>query len=360
MRKSLLILLALLSLVVASCGGEQGDVTTTLDESEVDVPDAVLLSYELAAGDIFVYDVDLTQTITMTAEGDGGSVTGDEEIPEAADIEITASGTVTYDVAAGTEDGTYEVTITGEFDDLTATGTVDGEPISDGEVPDFTDMAGAEPFSVTVIVDDQGNIVPEANELEDPFGGLMGGLEGFGGGSLPGTQLGHFFGPAFADQEVTVGDTWSDTVESPGLGEEMIVTTISSEVTGTDTVDGSEVFVIETNSTTSPIEFDMAEFMIALFSGFMTDDANAEDQAEIDAITENLRFLIATDEALSDSTTYFDPAASLTKQFDFTSGSNITMDINFPDETTGEMAGFVMEMSVGQTLNQRLVTAPDA
>jgi hypothetical protein len=36
------------------------------------------------------------------------------------------------------------------------------------------------------------------------------------------------------------------------------------------------------------------------------------------------------------------------------------MDMNIPDETTGEMSGFVMDMVIDQDLEYRLITAPPA
>ena len=91
----------------------------------------------------------------------------------------------THTVADGPEEGTYEIHITGNFDDVSVTGTVDGEPVDSSEVPDFASM---EPIDVTVVVDDQGNVISAGGEdLEDPLGGMLGDLGPMGGGA-PGTR----------------------------------------------------------------------------------------------------------------------------------------------------------------------------
>lgn len=316
------------------------------------------MSYSLAAGDTFVYAVEVVQTIDMTSEGEGGALAeGEEELPAAAAVELTASGTFTFDVADGPEAGTYEVTITSDLTDVTASGTVDGEPIPDDETPDF---AAIEPVSVTVIVDEQGNVIPESTDLEDPFAGMLGGMGSFGPGAVPGTQLGQFFGPPFLDEEVTVGDTWSTTFDTPGLAAEPIKSSVTTTVTGTDSVDGFEVLVVESETVIDAFEFDLGQFFLGLFTGFIPDDATEEEQAELDALVENLRFVMSFEDSRSDSTTHFDAEAGLTRRFEVSSSSSIGMDVNFPDEETGEMAGFVMEMSIDQTVSHTLVSGPSA
>jgi hypothetical protein len=118
---------------------------------------------------------------------------------------------------------------------------------------DIPDFAGMEPIDVTVVVDEQGNIIPQDTGMgEDLLGGLggLGGLDMLGQlGSSAG--VGQFIGPPFSQEEVTVGDTWSETAEIPTLpGNDPITTKVDSEVVGADTIEGNEVFVIETTTTT--------------------------------------------------------------------------------------------------------------
>lgn len=352
MRKSSLIISTVMLVVLAGCSDSSGnpDQSTTLPENQ---PEPVLLSYSLAAGTEYTYDVEMTQNIVMTAEGSGSSV-GEEDFPGAADVQMTAKGTISYSVAEGPEPNTFEVTITGDFDDVTATGTVDGEQIDSGDVPDFAEL---QPVEATVVVDEQGNIIPDELNL-DPTAGLLGGMENLT--DLPGANLAQFFGPPLGDDAVTVGQSWTSTVSTPGPGDEPTVTTTTGTVSGTDNVDGVEVFVIESTSETSPVEFDLAEFFVGLFSGFLPASPSPEEQEELQALIDGLRFAVSVDAARAESTTLFDPVAGMARSFDSSNSSNVAMDINFPDESTGDLVGFVMNMKVEQLLNHRLVSGPSA
>jgi hypothetical protein len=365
MRFKFAALFAASALVLAACSsetegsrttaGDPGGESTTTTEVAPDM-EVMLLTYTLSAGDTFVYDVVIDQNIEMSSQGEGSSF-GDEELPGSASVQLTASGTFTYEVTDGPEPGTYSITITSDLTEVNATGTVDGEAIDSDETPEFAEI---DPVSVTVVVDEQGNVIPDSATAEDPFADLFGGLGEMGPGAIPGAELGQFFGPAFSDDEVAVGDTWSDTFVTPGFGAEPFSTSVTSTVTGEDVVDGVEVLVVDSEVVVDAFEFDLGEFFVGLFSGFLPEDATAEEQAEIDALIENLRFVMSFDESGSQSTTYFDPEAGLTRQYDVTSSSLIGMDVNFPDEETGELLGFVMNMAIDQTVSHKLVGGPSA
>lgn len=363
MRFKLAALIAALTLVLAACNGSDvGESTTTAADSGSEstttapAPEEVLLTYTLSDGDTFVYDVAIEQNIEMSSEGEGSSV-GDEELPGSASVVLTASGTFTFEVADGPDPGTYEVTITSDLSEVDATGTVDGETIDSDETPEFAEI---EPISVTVVVDEQGNVIPDSPADDDPLSALMGGLGGMGPGAIPGAELGQFFGPPFPDDEVAVGDTWSDTFETPGFGTEPFTTSVTSTVTGEDTLEGVDVLVLESDVVVEAFEFDLGEFFVGLFSGFLPDDATAEEQAEVDDLVENLRFVMAFDESGSQSKTYFDPEAGISRRYDVASSSVIGMDVNFPDQETGELVGFVMDMTIDQTVSHVLVDGPSA
>jgi hypothetical protein len=366
MRFRITVTIAALALVMAACGGDgaegptstassPGDDATTTTEATPGAEE-ILLSYALAAGDTFVYDVAITQNIEMETEGEASSF-GDEELPGKASVTVNGGGTFTFEIADGAEPGTYSVTITSDLTEVTASGTIDGEPIDSTETPEFAEI---EPVSVTVIVDLQGNVIPESLGAEDPLAGLFGGLADMGPGAVPGTELGQFFGPPLPSDEVAVGDTWSDTFETPGFGAEPFTTSVTSSVSGTDTIDGFDVLVVESEVIVDPFEIDLGEFFVGLFAGFVPDDATAEEQAELADLVENLRFVMSFDNSGSESTTYFDAAAGITRQYDVTSTSLVGMDLNFPDEETGELFGFVMNMSIDQTVSHRLVDGPSA
>jgi hypothetical protein len=364
MSKRVLGLLAVLALVVAACGGGTASSTTAApapEQTSTTPPpaaEAVLLSYTLTAGDEFHYEVAIDQHIEMSAEGDA-AVMGEEEMPGSASIDLSGTGNFTQVVSAGPSEGTYEVHLTGEFSDVSVTGTVDGEPVDSSEVPEF---AAIEPIDVTFVVDEQGKVVGDGADADDSMAGMLGGLGALGeGGAVPGLDFGQFIGIPLSDQEVTVGDTWTEEVEIPGMmAEEPIVTTITSEVTGVDEVAGAEVFVIATETATSPIEFDMAEFFAGMFGAFTPQDATEEEVAEMEAMLAELRFLISIEGSISESTTLFDPEAGLARQVDTTGATDISMDMNVPDEETKDMVGFVMNMNLDQVVSFKLTSGPTA
>ena len=362
MRLRLLPLLAAFALVMTACGGgETGQSTTTEPEQTTTSeagPEAIVLSYSLEPGTTYTYEVDLDQEIVMSSEGDA-AVAGNGEMPAKMAIQLNGSTTFTHSVAEGPEPGTYEITITGEFTELNVEGTVDGEPVAPGEVPEVAEMP---PIDLTIVVDEQGNVIPQADQTGDIFGGdlgalgALGGLESFG----PGSDLGRMVGPPLSSDPVTVGDAWSETVEVPmmmGVDGEPVTTVINSEVTGTDSIDGNDVFVIETEMVTSMIEFDLAEFLIGFFQAFLPDDATAEERADLESLMQDLRFLLKIDETVVDMTTLFDAEAGLSRQAEFSSATQMAMDLNMPDETSGEMMGFVLDMSIDQTVTYRLIDA---
>lgn len=368
MRTRTFTLLAVLALVAAACSGSgAGDGTTTTPSvveatttTTVPAPEAVQLSYALEPGSSYEYEVDIDQTIDMSTSGNTSALgeTEGEDIPAEMSIQVNGTSVFTHTVAEGPEPGTFEITITGDFSDMEFSGTIDGEPVDPSEVPEMAEM---DPVDHSVVVDEQGNVIPDdsAGLGEDLFGGF-GGLDmmdqlGAGGGA------GRFIGPPFPDGEVTVGDTWSDTVEIPTMpGEDAVVTEIASEVVGTDTIDDIEVLVIETTNSTSEIEFDLAELLIGFMTAFVPDDMSEEEQAELDALVEDLRFAFRVDPQVMESTTWFDPDAGLARQSELSGDTHLVMDMNIPDESTGELVEFALDMNIGQHVTYRLIGSDSA
>lgn len=364
MRTRIIILLSALALVVAACGAGETSGSSAPDSTipAAEAPEAMLLSYELTAGQTLSYEVDLDQAIKMSMEGDPSALgaSGGEDVPGEMDLKITGTTTFTHSVAEGPEPGTYEITITGDLSDLEFGGTVDGAPVEDfSEVPD---MAGMDPVDLTVIVDSQGNIIPDESGVGQDF------LNGFGGldmlGQLgPGSAggVGQFVGPPFSEDEVTVGDTWSETIEIPTMpGDDPITTDVDSQVVGVEELAGAEVFVIETTTSTSAVEFDLAQLLIGFMTAFVPEDASEEELAQIDAIADELRFAFSVDPQVADMTTWFDFEAGLTRQADMTSATHMVMDINIPDEQTGELVEMGLDMSIDQDITYRLINTDEA
>lgn len=355
MRFRHLSLVASLALVAAACGGQAEDTTTSSSpQTTTTLPavEAVLLSYSLQPGTSLEYEVDLNQKIDMTTNGDVSAFGEGEELPGQMSVNISGTSVFAYSVAEGPEPGTFEVTITGDFSDLEFNGTIDGESVDNAEIPD---MAEVEPVDVTIVVDEQGNVIPDDNAAlgDDPFG-AFGSLDMFDQlGSLG--FGGQFIGPPFPDEEVTVGDTWSETRVVPVMpGQDPMSTQVDSEVVTEDNIDGNEVFVVETTTKTAAFEFDLAEFLIGFMTSFMSEDATEEERAELDAMVDELRFAFSIDESVADMTIWFDHEAGVTRQAEVASGTRMVMDINVPDETTGEMVEFTLDMNLDQEISYRL------
>jgi hypothetical protein len=348
-----------LALVVAACGQTSADsttVATTVPTTEP-APEAVQLSYGFEPGTTLQYEVSFDQQLTMSTSGDSAAL-GEEEMPGQADLGISGVTTFTHNVEEGAEPGTFDIAIRGDFTDLTVTGTVDGEPVDSGEIPELADI---EPVETTITVDEKGNVISTGEEDLGLGGALGGDPSALGALGSPGMDFGTLIGPPLADREVTVGDTWSETVEEPmPFGEDSFTTTVDNEVTGTDTVDGADVFVIETISKTSLIEFDLAEMMIGFFAAFMPEEATPEERAELEAMMAEVRFMMTIQPSDYATTSWFDPAAGYARRAETAGASQITFDVNFPDETTGGLVAFAMDMAIDQTVSYRLVEAAGA
>lgn len=358
MRAGTSTLLTALVLVVAACaGGETEQTTTTPSTVETTTTttlpevEAMVLSYALEAGASYTYEVTIDQTIDMTTSGDTSAMGEGEDLPGEMSLAVSGTSSFTHTVSDGPEPGTYEINIVGDFADLVFEGTIDGEPVDQTEIPDLAEM---EPVDVTILVDEQGNVIPDDAAGGD-FLGSLGGLDmldQFGAGA----GAGQFVGPPFPEEEVTVGDTWTETIETPALPDsEPITTRIDSEIIATDVVDGVDVFVIESTSTTSAIEFDLAELLIGFMTAFIPEDATEEELAQLEVMVEQLRFAFSVDESVAETTTWFDAELGLSRQADMSSSTHMVMDVNIPDEATGEMVGFAMDMDISQSVTYRLV-----
>ena len=355
MRFRLISLIALMSFVLVACGEEEVAPTSTSTTMEpvpettvADQPEVLRLSYALEPGTSLKYELTISQRIGMTASGDP-EMLAEEGMPLEAVIDLEGTTVFTYEVEEGPQPGTFEVTIRGEFSDLQMSGTVDGEPVDPDEAPEF---AMVEPIEVTIVVDEKGNIVGGDDLLGDIFGGGLDMFDFAGSGS----DLGQFFGPSFPDRDLAVGDSWTETFESPALfGMDPVTTTVESVIVGTDTVDGADVLVIDTVATTSQVEFDLGDFFAGFLWAMLPDEATDDEVAELEEMLEQVRFLFQIAPSASEMTTWFDPAVELPRRWAASSVVHLLMDMNVPDEETGELVALGMEMSLDQEFSSRLI-----
>ncbi len=351
-----------MALLLAACGGGSVDATSTTaapTTTTLPAPEAMEIAYKLEAGKSYTFELDMNQTMEMTTTGDAAAM-AEEELPGEMKITVSGPTQVTYAISDGPTDGTYEITITSDLSGLDFDITLDGETAEADEIPDFAEL---EPQATTIVVDEHGKPSGGDSQIpDDMFGGLfgdMGGMMGDVGGSM--FNPAQFFGPALTDEEVEVGDTWTETTEIPLMGEDAATSTVTSTIDRMEDLDGTSTMVIETVVANSEIRFDMAELLLAMFEGFMDpEQASEEDLAMLEQFRDQIRFLFTVDASEVNMTSWFDPEAGMTLQSRLAGDTHMAMDVNVPDDETGEMMAFTLDMSMTQDMTYRLVDSAGA
>lgn len=315
----------------------------------VDAPEATLLAYSFEPDSVLSYQLDLEQQIVMHADGDAGAM-GEDELPMDADIGIQAQSVMSYEVFPGPEADTFEVVITADFDDVEITGTVNGESVDElDEAGMASDLASVDPVSTSVIIDAAGNIISDHGAPVDLFGG---GLDALGG--LATDDLGRPVGPRFpTDRELTVGDSWTETTTEDGPDGTPVTVTSTHTVIDAQRIGSSTTLVIESVTNTDAIEIDFSDFFRALFEGFAGlggEDAEGELPPEFQEMLDELVFVISVDPSTATTTSWFDPESGIVRRAESSSQVAIAMTFVAPDDTTGELVRFEMEMDMNQTV----------
>ena len=338
-------IVVVLALLVAGCS-PAADPQPADSSVQPGGTDGARLTYELEygfeAGASYVYELEVEQHVLLETVGSATAVL-DEEVPASADVTILAKGRFVYAVEVGAEPDTFEVTITGEFDDVSVEGTADGNPVD--SIEDVSQLGSFAPVSRTVVVDRRGRLVGEAPESGD--------LYGIGGTALAGLtgDLAQLPGPIFADSEVGIGEEWTASFEDASLGDDPVPTEVTAEVTGNDTLNGREVVMITSYSKTGEVETDLAEFFASFFAAFS--DSDDGDSAAVDKIV----FTIVTEPVTAESETTFEPERGLVL-FATTSGPmTVSMDVALPDPDSNGLEEFTMSLKTDQRLSYRLTEA---
>ena len=313
--------------LIAACGGSAGG------ESATTVPASLgELSYGYEPGSTYTYDVISTQSVSLDGTVAGDLPAEDSPIPENADVTTTREGTVVYEVAAGEEEGTIELTITSSMETVDVSGTVDGEDLGE-DIPPELQMSEGELPPVTVVMDLQGNVVeaaPDAGGLEG-LANPLASLEGL----IPGDPLRGPLGPTFPDNELAVGDEWSNEQSLDLLGEEVSYTT-SNQITGME----NTLVVIDSTTTVSAFDISLTEMLAELFGAAAGSDPEAEE------VLEQLEFTVSGDPADLGTTNRFDPEQGLITASESDGTVAATIVVRLPNEGGTEMAGFDADASV--------------
>ncbi|RPI25613.1 MAG: hypothetical protein EHM57_01310 [Actinobacteria bacterium] len=297
MRRTIAVTLVAVAVLAAGCANPSS-------ESE-----SVTLRYSLDDGDTFTYRNEYDMAMTTEIEG-----LPMEDVPDGPiDIDLSAALTTRYAVSDGTEPGTYAVTFGyDEVSDLAMTMRAGGEEMTFTEDDLAGELAGSGvPLpgnEVEFIVDSSGHILSvNVDGTPVPLPGVAGGgLSGFGS-ETP------FLGPEMPEGPVAVGDTWTaEWSVEPFPGTEMQVSA-QSHLLSVETVDGAEVYVIETTTTATPLDVELADILGGLA---------AEDLAGGPADFGLTMRVAATP---GRSTVWFDPARGITVRQEFAGGADVTM-----------------------------------
>ncbi len=329
--------------------------SASVPSGSVEPPVANLLSYRYQPDSTLSYALDLSQSIRMTADGDAGAMgEGEGELPMDADMAIGAATVMTYEVYPGPSPETYEVVITADFEDLSVSGTVNGEHVDELSGDDIaSEIATLDPIATSVIVDAAGNIISgDAAEL-DFFGDSFGAA-----GGLATDELGRPVGPTFpTDRELTVGDTWTDTLEEEGPNGEVYRSTTTHTVIDAQSIGSATTLVIESVTETDAIEIDFSEFFRMLFEGFagLAGEEGGDLPPEMQEMLDQLEFTISIAPSTAVATTWFDPESGIVRRSEASSTVAMRMTFRAPDETTGELVGFEMEMELDQAVTIALL-----
>lgn len=333
------LLAPLLAILVVGCTVEEGEAPEP-SPTQTTLP-GVDLAYAFETGSVLVYEVDLHQDLTFETQGEVAAVV-DDDLPASADVTIEATGELAFTVSDGPEDGTYRLDVEGDFDDVTVTGTADGEEVTDPA--DVEQFGTIQPIANSMVVDSRGRVVAEGPELPSPAAPLSG-LTG---------DLGGFFGPVLPEGPVFEGQSWTETYAAQVLGEEAAERTVTGGFSREES-ERLEVVVVETESVTEGAEVDLTaffeEFLLAL-----AEDA-VDDTATVDP--DQVAFRITIEPTDSEGTAHLDASRGLVVNSISTGSTSLQMDVALPDQDTGDIQEFVIHLETRQTIEYSLVEGPD-
>ena len=376
-RKPLLALLVF-SLVAAACGGDSSpdqtattapattatapqtttsttvvptttaaapQTTTTAADPAVAFEPAVV-SYRYPSSGEIAYDVSIQQQADVTLEGGPP----EQMPPGPIQISSTLVGTINYQTSPGPGQDTTSIRILSDFELVENKMSMGGITMPD---PGESAVPGFEaPIDITVVVDQQGNVLEISSEaLESLFGG-----DSFLSGASMGSQeLNRPFGPAFPDHPIGIGDTWSERIEQEGpVGLGSIVTNAEHRLVGVDEIAGRTVLVVESEYRTEGFEWDMSEFLKGFFGAFSDGFSEGEAQEGLEAISE-LKLLVRATPSTVIAVTRFDSEAGLVLEGDYQVQGEVTTDMTIPDET-GDTTSIVSTTYYDQTVTYELIS----
>lgn len=332
--RTALILLACAVVLVACEDGAPGPTDSppaTTAIVSTTAQDLVDLSYSFEPGEVLVYDVDLDQRMSVMTEGDSEAA----DMPAGADLTVRGAGQFSYEVSAGPREGTYRLTITGEFSDLSVEGTLDGEPVDDPA--EAGDLGIGQPVAGEIVVDGQGRPVDSEPESELAVAEIS-------------ADLARFPGPVLPSNPVSIGESWEVSHSETALGSVPVETTVTGSIVGTESVDGAEALVVDTESATSEGEVDLSAFYRDFLGGVGGEEAPTE-------ALEDIVFRILVDAGAGTTRALLDRETARVIQATREASNALTMETALPDEATGVPTTFDMRLETEQSIVYRLADA---
>ena len=278
----------------------------------------MLLSYSYTPGGDVVYDFDMTLDMVMKmkgGEGFGGAVGPTE-------MAMSMTGTSKYGVSEGPDPGTTRIALSQTLDDISlGRFMVDGESmlgqVDDALAQELAAEQGALP-EMTVILDERGNIISFELDGEAVAAGLFGGSN-MGSMDPTGGVMGidGFFGPAFPEEKLAVGDEWTvtDSLDVPYFNQSIDVES-KYRIVREEELNGRNVLVIESTTDMSDITIDLMEMMESLADGDLAQlealgMSEADFWSEFAAIPAGLEMRIDLQPGEITETVWFDPGSGL-------------------------------------------------
>lgn len=314
---------------------------TTTAAEPVPEFEPMVLAYRYPASGEVSYQMSIQQEAEVTIEGGPPG----ETPPGPIGVSSTLEGTISYRTSPGPDEGATSIRILSDLElveNKMSMGGITMPSPPDGEAPGFET-----PIDITVIVDQQGNVVEVAGEA---MGEMFGGQSLFPTNSIGNQELNRPFGPAFPDHPLDVGDTWTEEIEQEGpAGMGTIVTTAEHRLVGVDTEEGRTILVVESEYRTDAFEWDMSELLTGMFGAF------AEELSEEgEEFAPEFTMLMSATPSTVVAVTRFDSEAGLVLTGDYQVSGGVTTNMTIPDET-GEPTGIISTVSYDQTVTYQLI-----
>ncbi len=293
--------------------------TTTTSPAEFQ---PTLIAYRYLSNPELEYAISIEQNSVI--EIDGGPP--GEQPPGPISVDVVMAGTMSYLTGPGPREDTFSVRMVSDLEVVEVDASMGGMALPGS---DFGDVTGLQnPIDITLVVDEQGNIVEVSSNALD---GLMGGMDSMLGASAGNQQLNRPFGPAFPDHEVGLNDSWTEESVQEGPGGP-IVTTAVHRVVAVEGSPEAPILVVESEYQTETFEWDMSQMMSAMFGAF-TEETPEEGAEEAEGLLSDFSLVIEVAPGAMTATSRFDVEAGVVIDGSYQAPGMVITHTTVPDET---------------------------